>query len=130
MSNKKILVVDDTQLIRTMVSRTLNELGYLNVHEAIDGDEAKQKIIESFKQNQPFDLIISDWKMPKSTGLDLLQFVRQSEEGKKISFVMLTVESEKSSIVSAVNEGIDAYLFKPFKKEELKVVLAKVAARK
>ncbi len=115
----KVLYVDDFVVFRNLVAKALSELGYEKVEGAVDGEEALQKLINAQKSGQPFDLILSDWNMPKVSGLELLQAVRSSEALKNITFVMITAEKENQHIVEAVNAGVDDYIMKPVNKNQL-----------
>ena len=77
----KILIVDDFATMRRIMKNILKQLGFKNLVEADDGTTAWE-ILES----QTIDLIISDWNMPKVTGLELLKQVRASENHKKNPF--------------------------------------------
>jgi len=71
----KILIVDDFATMRRIMKNILKQLGFTNIVEADDGTSALEELEKS-----SFDLIVSDWNMPKMTGLDLLKSVRSSEK--------------------------------------------------
>lgn len=110
----KILVVDDSKMIRHILATILRELGYATILEAENVTEAK-KILGREK----IDLILSDWNMPGESGLDLLKNVRQTPAMATIPFIIITTEQDKAHIFDAVKEGVQAYLIKPVKKESL-----------
>jgi two-component system chemotaxis response regulator CheY len=116
-----ILIVDDMEAIRSMIKACLRELGAAKITSTFNGEEA-WKII----QNQRIDMIVCDWDMPKTTGLELLQLVRSKEETKHIPFLMLTASNEKGRVVSAVEAGVNDYLSKPFKPKELEFRVIKL----
>jgi two-component system chemotaxis response regulator CheY len=105
------LIVDDSKMIRHIVSTALNELGYDSITEAANVGEAKNLL-----KGKKFDCIISDWHMPGESGLDLLKFVKSQPEYAKIPFIIQTTENEKKNIVEAVKAGVQGYLFKPVQK--------------
>jgi len=116
-----ILCVDDFSTMRRIIKTLLKQLGYKNILEADDGSTA----LEVLKENN-VDFIISDWNMPKMTGLDLLKAVRQDDAMKEIPFLMVTAESEKDSILTAVKAGVSNYVVKPFKADVLKEKIDKI----
>jgi two-component system chemotaxis response regulator CheY len=110
----RILIVDDFTSMRKIVRRLLNSLGFQNVIEARDAGEAVQRL-----QHDTFDVIISDWNMPTMSGKQLLEFVRSQERLRHIPFMMLTMQVDKESVVSAKEAGVSHYLAKPFTAGEL-----------
>lgn len=109
----KVLLVDDSNTMRTIQKRCLAKLGVEEVTEAEDGQQA----LEIFEK-QEFDIILSDWNMPNMDGLTLLKEIRQRD--KDIPFVMITTESERARVVSAIQAGCSDYLVKPFTPDGLK----------
>jgi two-component system chemotaxis response regulator CheY len=89
--------------------------------EADDGTTALN-VLES----QKIDLIISDWNMPKMTGLELLKKVRASTEYKKTPFLMVTAEAQKQNVIEAVQAGVSNYVVKPFTAEAISDKLEKI----
>lgn len=123
-ASAKILIVDDMMTMRKIVTKICKELGYSNLSEAVNGADAWQKISEA---QVPFDLIISDWNMPQSTGLDLLKRVRGDSRTSKTPFVMVTAESEKQQIVEALQAKVSGYIVKPFTSGTLRDKLAAIS---
>lgn len=99
----------------------LKQLGYTNITEADDGTTA----LEEMKRGS-FDLIISDWNMPKMTGLDLLKLVRSDPVYKDIPFLMVTAEAQKQNVIEAVQAGVSNYVVKPFTAEAIADKLGKI----
>ncbi|ETR65128.1 MAG: Chemotaxis protein cheY, partial [Candidatus Magnetoglobus multicellularis str. Araruama] len=89
--NIKILLVDDFKSTRNLERSMLHAVGYTNVVDAEDGDDAINKL----QQEGDIDLIISDWNMPNRNGYELLVWVREHEKYKHIPFIMATAQSEK-----------------------------------
>lgn len=116
----KIMVVDDMAMFRAMVKNTLTELHYKNYVEFADGEAAWKGLAEARALKQPFQLIISDWTMPKMKGIELLKKVRAEPWGTILPFVMLTGETEKDLIVDAIQSKVTQYIVKPFTKVTLK----------
>ena len=66
------------------------------------------------------DLIMSDWNMPKLSGLELLKSVRSDESMKDMPFLMVTADGQKDSIAQAVQAGVSNYVVKPFTTDTVK----------
>ena len=126
----KILVVDDMPTIRDLVKSQLRALGFKNIIEAPDGQAALELVVACAVTPAPVDLIISDWNMPKMTGLEFLKQIRASDQFSKLPFVLLTSESERDQVTEAIMAGASQYIVKPFAakafEEKLKGVWAKV----
>ena len=120
-TNMKVLLVDDFATMRKIVRNILGQLGIKNVDEADDGSTALPKL----KQNK-YDIVISDWNMPKMTGLDLLKAVRADENLKSLPFLMVTAAALKDNIVAAAQAGISDYVVKPFTAATLEEKLKKI----
>lgn len=119
--NMRILVVDDAQTMRRIIVNLLRQLGFTNMTEADDGTTAWEKL-----SSEHIDLIISDWNMPKMTGIDLLKRVRESETYKVTPFIMVTAEGKRENVIAAVQAGVSNYIVKPFNAATLKEKMTKV----
>lgn len=114
--NMNVLIVDDYKTMLRIVRNLLGQLGFKNVDEAMDGQQALQQL--SKKQ---YGLVISDWNMEPMTGLELLKTVRGSNDNHKdIPFIMVTAESKTENVVAAKQAGVSNYIVKPFNAETLK----------
>ncbi len=119
--NMKILVVDDFATMRKIVRNILRQIGLNNVTEADDGSTALPLV-----QSQHFDLIISDWNMPKMNGLDFLKAVRADPQFKSTPFLMVTAEALKENIIAATQAGVSNYIVKPFNAATLEDKIKKI----
>ncbi len=119
-----VLVVDDFLTMRRIVKKILRDLDFQNIIEAEDGTAA----VDVLNTNK-VDLIVSDWNMPKMTGLELLKHVRENEQTKDIPFLMVTAEAQKENIVEAVKAKVSNYIVKPFTAATLEEKLAKIIPR-
>lgn len=119
--NMRILVIDDFQTMRRIIINLLRQLGFTNMVEADDGTTAWERL-----EAETIDLIISDWNMPKMTGMDLLRKVRASERYKATPFIMVTAEGKRENVIAAVQAGVSNYIVKPFNAATLKEKLSKV----
>ena len=117
----KILIVDDFATMRRILKNILKQLGFKNLVEADDGTTAWDVL-----ENQEIDLIISDWNMPKMTGLELLKKVRASTKYKTAPFLMVTAEAQKQNVIEAVQAGVSNYVVKPFTAEAIADKLGKI----
>lgn len=124
--NLAILVVDDYNTMVRIIRKLLKQIGYENVDEASNGEEALAKI-----KAKPYGLIISDWNMEPMTGFDLLKHVRADEASAKIPFILVTAESKPENVLAAQKAGVSNYLIKPFSapvlKEKIDAVLSPAA---
>ena len=113
----KVLTVDDSRAVRMLVSKNAREMG-LEVDEAEDGQLGLAKAAE-----QQYDLIILDVTMPVLDGPGMLTELRN--RGDKTPVLMLTSESKRSIVAQLMKMGIEDYILKPFKPDELKAKIAK-----
>jgi len=111
----RVLIVDDNREIRTILEEYLREEGYA-AQGAGDGNEALAKHGES-----PFDLIITDLNMPGMTGMELIKAI--SMEESTTEFIIITGYASLDSAIEAVKAGAFDYIVKPFRIEELRVVI-------
>jgi CheY-like chemotaxis protein len=117
-----VLVVDDNALNRKLLAHNLEKAGYF-VQLAVDGNDA----IGKFSQGQ-VDVIMMDIVMPNLDGLTATQMIRQIELGQhrpRVPIIALTGNALEAQRMEALAAGMDDYIVKPFKKEE---VLAKISA--
>jgi two-component system, chemotaxis family, chemotaxis protein CheY len=121
MSQKHILIVDDSESIRELVSAGLIQEGFA-VETAINGEDALKKL----EQIKTVDLIISDLNMPIMDGLMLVKEVRAITKYKYLPILILTTESEVQKRVQAKDAGATGWIVKPFEKEKLLKVINKV----
>jgi two-component system chemotaxis response regulator CheY len=119
--NMKILVVDDMSTMRRIVKNIMKQLGFANVEEAENGQDALDKLrVESF------GFVISDWNMPVMTGIELLRAIRADDKLKAIPVLMVTAEAQKENLVEAIQAGVSNYIVKPFTAEILQEKMNKI----
>lgn len=118
-----MLVVDDTKIMRTTISRQLEELGHKVVAEAQNGFEA----IEQYKKFKP-DVVTMDITMPEinniGNGIDALSEIRKVDPEAVV--IMLTSHGEQKLVIEAITKGSKGYILKPVTKAKLADVLNKV----
>ncbi|GIW73631.1 MAG: two-component system response regulator [Phycisphaerales bacterium] len=121
----KILLVDDSKTMRNIQKSVLSQLGYTEIEEACDGQDALSKV----KAFGP-DLMLVDWNMPNMDGLSFVKAYRQSD--KTTPIIMVTTEAEKSRVIEAIKAGVNNYVVKPFTpdllSQRIQETLAKCAA--
>lgn len=110
----KILIVDDMASIRDLVKGHLKTLGYKNVIEAENGEDALTKVVQADAAGSPVQLIVSDWNMPQMNGIEFLKQIRGHQSFSKMPFLLLTSESERDQVTEAVLAGVSQYVVKPF----------------
>lgn len=116
--NTKILVVDDSEIMRSTIIHHLKRLEFTDWTEACDGDEAFKLLSEEEALGQPFELVLCDYNMPGTNGLDLLRLVRKKDSFKDLPFVIISSYGEQKLVLQAVMESVSQYLVKPFSIEE------------
>ncbi len=112
---EKILIVDDERSMRDVLSIMLKRVGY-GVTAASNGEEAIAQIGKEI-----FDLVITDLKMPKVSGLDVLKAVKESSPDTVV--LMVTAFASTESAVEAMKQGAYDYLAKPFQVDELQLIV-------
>jgi two-component system chemotaxis response regulator CheY len=120
-NKSKILVVDDSGAVRSIVRKILLQLGFTEIDEAADGTAALAKINE-----QPYGLVISDWNMAPMNGPALLDHVRAKKEFNRLPFIMMTVEADQYKIIGAKYPGVTLFISKPFSVEDLQARIAQI----
>tara|TARA_B100000609_G_C17125328_1_gene387243 strand:- start:256 stop:954 length:699 start_codon:yes stop_codon:yes gene_type:complete len=111
MAKQSILVIDDEPAIRDMLQIALDAAGF-KVGLAEDAKQAYPIIIDT-----PPDLILLDWMMPGTSGIELLRRLRRDEIN--VPVIMLTAKVEEASKISGLDSGADDYIAKPFSTREL-----------
>ena len=119
----KVLVVEDNLQQRTMIRMMCKELGISQVFTANDGKEALDFLGSC---DDLVDVVICDWKMPRMTGIELLQQLRTVDPD--LPFLMLTGLANADSVIAARESGVSAYLRKPFSAEQLEQKIRALAA--
>ena len=111
----RVMVVDDQMTMRSLVRTGLQQLGFTDIVEAPDGEEALRQILA-----RPVHLVISDFNMPRLDGMGLLRALRSHGPTAKTAFIMLTGRADKELVQKAVQLGVNNYLVKPFTVQTLK----------
>lgn len=109
----KVLIVDDVESMRKVHRHYFLEVGFRNIDMAADGLQAYKMMRAAIEMEKPYSLVISDWEMPKVSGLDLLRKVRTDKNLWRTAFFLITALGDKPHIVQAINAGATGYMVKP-----------------
>lgn len=112
----KVLICDDSILVRKKFMNILNTIGLKEVYEATDGADA----VEKYKQFNP-DLTFMDIVMPKMSGLEALEAIREYDDTAKI--VMASTIGTQGNLTTAIKEGAYDFIQKPVKEEQVLRIL-------
>ena len=117
MHKLKVLIVDDSSVMRKIVERALRQAG-LDLGEVLEAANGAEALVEV--QKGSLDIILSDINMPVMDGLEFLKNLANIESAKGVPVVMITTEASESLVAEALSYGAKAYLRKPFAPEQIK----------
>lgn len=120
---RRILIVDDESAIREMIAMALELAGY-DTLEAADATTAHSIVVDE----NP-DMMLLDWMMPGTSGIELARRLRSDPATKDIPIIMLTAKADEDNKVQGLEAGIDDYITKPFSPKELIARLKAVLRR-
>jgi two-component system chemotaxis response regulator CheY len=118
---KKILVVDDSAIMRQLISATIREAGY-DVLPAENGKDALVKLYET-----EVDMVLTDLNMPEMDGIELIKNLRAKPEHKFTPIVMVTTEFQEAKKKEGREAGASGWIVKPFQSKNLMDVIHKFA---
>lgn len=116
----KILIAEDEPDIRDLIALTLNFSGF-DVVVAVDGEEALK-----YAQNEEFDLILLDVRMPRMSGYEVCRQLRQLPATKDVPIVFLSAKGQETEMQAGLDAGADEYILKPFAPSKLAVDLKRI----
>lgn len=122
----RVLVVDDTSSVRKLVVELCRNIGFTDVIEASDGEQAWLAISRAAPR---FGLVISDWMMPNCDGVELVRRLRGEKTLGQTPFLLMTGLSERGLLDGTVEDGVDCYVVKPFTLEDLAAKLVELHAK-
>lgn len=116
LENVRFLVVDDNMFIRTTVRLVLKAMGSRDVEEAINGEEALDRIALGHP-----DIVIIDWEMEPVNGIELVRKIRSAQDSPYafLPIIMLTGHSEEARVATARDAGVNEFVVKPFSAQGL-----------
>lgn len=109
----RLLIIDDVESLRNIHRHYFLECGFRHIEMAEDGLKAFKAMRRALSEGKPFDLVVSDWEMPRVSGLDLLKKVRVDKDLWGTPFFLITALGDKPHILSAINAGATGYMVKP-----------------
>jgi two-component system chemotaxis response regulator CheY len=116
----QVLIVDDSQIMRKIITGALKKLGINDIVEASNGQEALDVLA---KDAANIGLVLMDWNMPTMTGIEAVRKIRAGNN--KVPVVMVTTEAEKAKVIEAIKSGANDYLIKPFNPKDIQAKLEK-----
>jgi len=129
---KTVLVVDDDDALRELILWKLTKGGYATL-SAADGEAGLAAATAAATAGVAPDLILVDWMMPKMTGIELCQALRDNPLTSPVPIILLTANRQDAEIERGFEVGVDDYVLKPFNPKELlgrvRAVLARAEAR-
>jgi DNA-binding response OmpR family regulator len=118
--NGWILIVDDISFYNSLVTQALAHFGFVGKIVFASGiQEAIEKIREHLNQGIVFDLVISDLHLSDGKGMDLIRNIRLNESTQNIATILMTTDSEKKTIMLALELGADHFVIKPIVVDKL-----------
>ena len=118
---RNILIVEDSELQREICIVQLQQIGFEKITGAANGKEALE-----YMENNPVDLIVSDWEMPEMDGLQLLRSVKENPKLQNIPFLILTVHNDPEKNQEALDLGALDYIIKPSTPDNLHMKIRKI----
>jgi two-component system, chemotaxis family, chemotaxis protein CheY len=125
MKKLRVLIVDDSSVMRKIVERSLRQAGLEleKVVEAKNGADAL-KLVDSHK----IDLILSDINMPEMDGIEFLRQLQRVEDFKAIPILMITTEGGEQKVLEAISLGAKGYIRKPFSPDQVRLQVSEAVA--
>ena len=108
-----VLVVDDSLIDREINTTLLKELGFIEILEAKEGQEALAVMAEQQKSEMPVGLVMCDWNMPNMSGIEFMKLVRRDKNLWNTVVFLVTANHDKAHIITALKAGISGYIVKP-----------------
>ena len=117
MKKLKVLIVDDSSVMRKIVERALRQAG-LDITEVLEASNGAEALVEV--QKGSLDIILSDINMPVMDGLEFLKSLANIESAKGVPVVMITTEGSEARVLEALSAGASGYLRKPFTPDQVR----------
>ena len=116
----KVLIVDDSDVMRKVVKRVLGLSGFEieTIYEAGNGDEALMLIV-----NNDVDIVLTDVNMPVMDGIELLKTMKSDDRFSSLPVVIISTEGRSDRIHNILQLGAAGYITKPFKPEDIRIVI-------
>jgi two-component system chemotaxis response regulator CheY len=114
LNDMKVLLVDDMRASRSQLQRTMSAMGFTKIDQVGGVIPAVEKM-----QSVVYDMIITGWKMPNGTGLDLLKACRQDGNYDNVAILLTSTETDPQSINEIMKEGASGYIPRPYTENDL-----------
>ena len=111
----KVLIVDDSISVRKVIERAVNALGVNKTFEAKDGKEG----LKVLSENPDIRIAFIDWEMPVMDGMELVKTIRADKMFTDLKIIMASSRQSKSDVITALKNGADNYIAKPFSDKTL-----------
>lgn len=108
LKDAEILIVDDSRLMRIVLTKALQELGFTHITEALNGREAIEKLRE-----KPYDLMLLDMEMPEMNGAEVLMVKSKDPKLKEVPTIVISASEHIDLAVKCIEAGAEDYLIKP-----------------
>jgi two-component system chemotaxis response regulator CheY len=119
-NQRKLIIVEDSDCIREAIVFALQKSGF-DVRSAANGLEAI-----AILNGEKFDMVLTDYYMPGMNGLELIRWMRENEQYKRLPVVVLTTENQRDIILQAKNAGATGWIHKPFEIEKLTQTIRRI----
>jgi serine/threonine protein kinase len=119
----RVLIVDDSVPARSHMRAVLADLGLRDITECPDGADAMKLLAD-----QSFDLIVTDYHMPRCTGAELVAFIRQKSKNPEVAVIMATTETDSKALAAVERLGVSAITDKSLKREIVRGIVAQIKA--
>lgn len=121
MSDLRILVVDDSPTMRKIIIGQLGKAGFYDVGEAEDGLHGLEEL-----EAGDYNFVMTDWNMPHMDGLQFIKEIRKHEKFKRVPILVVTTRNSKADVVTAIKNGANNFVVKPFGPSTLSEKITKV----
>lgn len=125
-----VLVVEDSLIDREINTTALKELGFDNILEAKEGQEALAIMSDQHKSGVPIGLVMCDWNMPNMSGIEFTKTVRRDKNLWNTPIYFVTANHDKAHIITALKAGISGYIVKPVAFKALQTKFAAYAPKR
>lgn len=126
LSQLKVLVIDDSEPTRALLTTYLKELKVHDIYEAVSVQSAMSLLDILQKEKVHLDLIIIDWHMPESLGADFIKSIHKKSYWSLTHLMVLTADTNFDVFNTAINLGVSGFLTKPITKTELQKKIPEV----
>ncbi len=126
----RILIIDDSKTIRSLLKDILLNLGYSKIDEAENAEVGLEKMKTADGSKEAYGCIFSDWNLPGMSGLELLKIRNEDPRFKDVPFLIVTIEGERDYVLKAVSMGVSDFIVKPFSEATVKSKMKSVFNRR